>query len=555
LSWKTTLPAEASPESPTARVVVVSADCTTASSQTPMLAPAFLVAHARAEPIVRERIEFDIRQFSVFEAIEGILEQLLAKPYDVVGFSCYVWNLAVYEQLIPLVRQMRPDAVLMMGGPQILNQEEEIFDAFPELDVLVYRDGEPAFRDLMIELASGRRNWAAVGGVRVRGGGSVTDTRARKQTVRFADIASPYLDRVITGRHDNLYLETYRGCPYTCAFCAWGGDEGPMNDLLPLERVRGELELVHAMGAHTLGFFDANFNQPPARAEAIFDMILERPQFKIVGMSVFAQTMREELAAKMSRVAATMIGVGLQSSDPEVNMVMKRRFRDEKMIAGVQRLRQHGLNFVLQVIIGLPGDTYDSIASSIEYALALQPSSVDVFRLMVLPGTEYRRRAEEFKLVYSRRPYHYVVSTCSMSAPDINRAERMGQAVGVFYNRPETRQEMFRQMAETHESVVSWGDAMGTFVESFDLLDRTELRKGDLIRAKDVPYLLKIQSDFQRFRTELSIKAASRQSRPAPRANLAPPPAASSSPAAAVPAVTMGSPSPAGTHPMILVRR
>jgi len=226
--------------------------------------------------------------------------------------------------------------------------------------------------------------------------------------------------------------------------------------------------------------------------------------------------MREELAAKMSRVAM-MIGVGLQSSDPDVNIVMKRRFRDEKMIAGVKRLRQHGLEFVLQVIIGLPGDTYESIAASIEYALALEPPTIDVFRLMVLPGTEYRRRADEFKIVYSRRPYHYVVSTCTMSPADINRAERMGQAVGVFYNRPETRQVMYQQMAQRGESVISWGDAMGTFIEHFRLLDRVELRKGDLIRAKDVAYLLKLQSDFERFRVELAVKAAWQQSRPAER--------------------------------------
>ena len=132
--------------------------------------------------------------------------------------------------------------------------------------------------------------------MRVRTASGIVDTRARKKTVHFAEIASPYLDRVITGRHDNLYLETYRGCPYTCAFCAWGGDEGPMNDLLPLDRIRGELNVVRDMGAHTLGFFDANFNQPPARAEAIFDMILEIPQFKIVGMSVFAQIIAPRVA-------------------------------------------------------------------------------------------------------------------------------------------------------------------------------------------------------------------------------------------------------------------
>jgi hypothetical protein len=171
-------------------------------------------------------------------------------------------------------------------------------------------------------------------------------------------------------------------------------------------------------------------------------------------------------------------------------------------------LKKYGLDFVLQVIVGLPGDTYESIASSIEYALAHEPPTIDVFRLMVLPGTEYRRRTEEFKLVYSPRPYHYIVSNYSMDAAQINRAERMGQAINVFYNRPTTRKQMLQQAAENGESVVTWGEAMGTFIESFGLLDRTELRKGDLIRDKDPTSLLKILSDFRRFRAELSVRTA-----------------------------------------------
>jgi radical SAM superfamily enzyme YgiQ (UPF0313 family) len=236
-------------------------------------------------------------------------------------------------------------------------------------------------------------------------------------------------------------------------------------------------------------------------------MLLERNRFKTVGMSIFAQSMKEELAAKMARVH-TMMGVGLQSSDFGVNATMRRRYREEKMVSGIRMMKQHGLNFVLQVIIGLPGDSYETVASSIEFAISHAPPTIDVFRLMVLPGTEYRRRAEEFELVYSPRPYHYVVSNCSMGPAEINRAERMGQAINVFYNRPATRQEMLRQLEENQESVIVWGEAMGTFIDSFGLLDRAELRKGDLIRGKDDSQLLKILSDFRRFRAELSVRAA-----------------------------------------------
>ena len=237
-------------------------------------------------------------------------------------------------------------------------------------------------------------------------------------------------------------------------------------------------------------------------------MLLEDDVIQMIGMSVFAQSMRDDLAARMSQ-RTTLIGVGLQTTDYQVNQLMKRRFRDEKMIAGVQMMKKYRLNFVLQLIIGLPGDTLASIANSIKYTLSLEPPTIDVFRLMVLPGTEYRRRAEEFELVYSHRPNHYIVSNQSMTPEEINRAERMGQALNVFYNMPNTRHEMYRQVAENHESIIHFCDAIGTFIENFQLLDREELRRGDIIRSVDQAYLMRILWDFERFRGELVRKVAS----------------------------------------------
>lgn len=510
-SWQTIIRAEdpAQGQDPL-RVLVVSVDCTDEASRTPMLAPAFLVAHARRDPLVRRRVDFHIRQFSAQEPVEVMIEEILGVGAAVIGFSCYVWNYTVLEQMIPILKRLRPETLIVLGGPQVLNQEHEVFAAMPDVDLLVYRDGEPAFADLVRQLAEGTRDWTAVGGALVRTPGGVVDTLAAKRTLKFAEVASPYLDGIITGRHDNLFMETYRGCPYSCAFCAWGGDEGPMNDLLPLERVKAELEVMRGMGAFTLGFFDSNFNQPPSRSESIFDAILAAEEFKVVGLSVFAQTLKESLAAKLA-TRATFIGVGLQSSDVAVNALMTRHFVNEKMVAGLNLLQKHRINYVMQVIVGLPGDTYQSIVSTLRYALEFEPPTLDAFRLMVLPGTEYRRRAGELGLVYEQRPYHYVISHNTMSVSEINRAERMAQALSLFYNLASTRREMFRLARDHRESVVDLCEALGTFIESFALFDRAELRKGDIIRTKDEAYLLKILQDFAKFRHDLGREMARRQ--------------------------------------------
>jgi anaerobic magnesium-protoporphyrin IX monomethyl ester cyclase len=506
LSWRTTLRPDGAASH---RVLLVTIDCTDKASESPMLAPAFLVAHARAEPLVRQRVEFEIRQFSAEEALEAIIEEIIAREYDAIGFSCYVWNYAILEQLLPILRRLRPSALLILGGPQLLDQEEVVARQIPEVDLLVWRDGEVAFRDLMVELASGRRDWPSVGGVVARAGAAVVDTRSRRRTVPFAEIASPYLEGVITGTHPNLFMETYRGCPYSCAYCAWGGDEWS-NDALPLDRVKREIEAIRGMGAHSIGFFDANFNQPPDRADAIYDALLAAGGFPMVGMSIFAQTLRPSLVERM-KDTHTLIGVGLQSSDAGVNRIMHRHYRDQKMSAGLELLRERRVHYALQVIVGLPGDTYQTIAETLRYAVSFEPPTLDAFRLMVLPGTAYRRRAEELQVIYAPRPYHYVVSHCSMSAAEINRAEQTAQALSLFYNLPGTRAEMARQAAENGETVVQWSEAMGGFLEGFRLIDRTELRKGDLIRTKDEALLLQIAKDFRRFRAELSVKQAYRE--------------------------------------------
>jgi hypothetical protein len=135
----------------------------------------------------------------------------------------------------------------------------------------------------------------------------------------------------------------------------------------------------------------------------------------------------------------------------------------------------------------------------------MSPPTLDAFRLMVLPGTEYRRKAAELEVVFEPKPYHYIISHYTMSAQEINRAERMAQAMSIFYNLKSTRQEMFRQAREGNERVVDFCDSIGVYMDHFNLVDRAELRKGNLIREKEEDDLLEILRDFEHFRNDLRM--------------------------------------------------
>ncbi len=508
-SWQTKISAESGKESNNRkRILLVTIDWSREMSQTPMLGPTLLIANSRRDQKIRSNVDFEIRQFSTEHPTEEIIEEVLANKYDAIGFSCYVWNYSILQQVIPIIKQVHPETLIIVGGPELLEQEEEIMQRIPAIDVIVYKDGEIAFIDLLHQIISGKNDWASVRGILARKNGDFIDTYLQRKSLRYEDTASPYLEGIITGEHSNLFMITYRGCPGRCAYCAWCGNEMNKLELLPMERVKKELDLITQMGAKSIGIFDSNFNHPPERASQIFDLILEYDQINLVGNHLYAQSVKQDLVQKMSKVN-TIVGVGLQTTDPDTNKLMKRQLHIDKMSGGIQLIKQHDINFVLQMIIGLPGDTYDSIASTLNYAMRFRPPKIDAFRLMILPGTEYRRRADEFDIIYEPHPDYHIISHHSMNASEINRAERMAQALTIFYNQPKTREAMYRMARENNESIVQFADAIGKFIQTFNLLDKKELRKGDIVRAQDEIYLLNVLSDFERFRKELLSKSKS----------------------------------------------
>lgn len=492
---------------PLRRVLLVSVEWSDEVSKTPMLGPAILVAHARRNPLVRRQVEFEICQFSLEQTLEKVIERISAKPYDLIGFSCYIWSYYWFEQIIPIVRALNPKAVLIMGGPQVFDVEEEVLRRIPQLDIVAVREGETAFAEVVMKIVRGERDWSTIGGLVFRTGEELVDTRSGKRFLPFEAVASPYIEGVIDGPHHNFYLGTYRGCPYRCAYCIWGGVDQHKLDQLSLDRVRRELAIAKSLGADTLGFFDPVFNLPVGRAREIFDLILEMEQFRIVGTSLFAQTLTDDLAQRLGKVKS-LVGVGLQSQSEITNRIMNRPFNDGRMSRGIELMRKYGLYFALQLIIGLPGDTLASIKQTLEYAVSLRPSIIDAFRLMVLPGSRYRATAESLNMVYEPHPFHYIICHHSMNPEEINQAERMAQALALFYNFPRTREIVFQTIQESGESITDFSYAVGTFIEDFHLLNREDLRQGDVIRKKNEKYLFEILESFKKFRYELAGKLA-----------------------------------------------
>src|SRR5262249_20162588 len=134
---------------------------------------------------------------------------------------------------------------------------------------------------------------------------------------------------------------------------------------------------------------------------------------------IWAEFVDEELASLMRDANFQFLEVGLQSTDDTALATAERRLRRQRFVAGIEHLKAFKLQFELQLIYGLPGETSESFRTSLNFAMALDPPELVVFPLMVLPGTELWRKAKGLQLEFDAHPPYFVRSHYSMSAEDI----------------------------------------------------------------------------------------------------------------------------------------
>jgi hypothetical protein len=167
---------------------------------------------------------------------------------------------------------------------------------------------------------------------------------------------------------------------------------------------------------------DPVFNLNAARAKEICRFIAEHNPRRIpFHTEVWAEFIDDEMAELFARANFTFIEVGLQTSDHAVLELVERRFKRQQFLEGIGFLKAHQLDFELQLIAGLPGETLETFRTSLNFAASLAPPQMSVFDLMILPGTELWRKAESLGIAFDPDPPYEVRSHATMSAADIAR--------------------------------------------------------------------------------------------------------------------------------------
>lgn len=354
-------------------------------------------------------LEFDINQ-----QIPQILEEILAANPKIVGLGVYIWNAAQSAILAANLKRLRPDILLVLGGPEVSHETEQ--QQITECaDYVITGEADLAFAELCDNLLAGRRPLLKI---------------IHAQLPEFSKLRLPYeLYDEKDIAHRVVYVEASRGCPFKCEFCLSSLDVPVRN--VPLEAFLGEMQKLLDRGLRQFKFVDRTFNLNLNISRAILEFFLQRyTPGLFLHFEMIPDRLPEALRQWIAQFppAALQFEIGVQTFNEEVATRISRRQDNAKLEANLRFLRADtGVHVHADLIAGLPGETLESFAAGFDRLVGLKAQEIQVGILKRLRGTPIVRHNDAFAMVYSPTPPYEIMQNSTIDFPTMQRIRRFSR--------------------------------------------------------------------------------------------------------------------------------
>ena len=316
------------------------------------------------------------------------------KPY-IVAFSCYIWNITKTLEICKAIKE-KHNCIIVLGGPEVAYKPKDILEKHGFIDYVLSGEGEWTFPDFLDSLGG---DLSSVSGLTYKENGKIISVPEKEYT---ATPPSPYCEEFFEKLNGRItYIETSRGCPYSCAFCL-SGRCSPLR-FFDTENVKKDIIKLAQSGTQTVKFVDRTFNANAKRANEILLFIKENygkeiPQgvcfhFEIAGDILKDSTL--EILESMP-YGAVQLEIGIQSFNEETLKKINRKTNTEKLMQNIRKLISfNNMHIHIDLIAGLTGEDFESFKSSFNTAYSLGAHMLQLGFLKLLHGADMREDTEK----------------------------------------------------------------------------------------------------------------------------------------------------------------
>jgi len=415
-------------------------------------------------------VETVIREFTVNEPPERVLRTVAACEADAIAFSCYIWNVEATLRLASDLKKIRPETLIILGGPEVSFGTFELMERHTAVDFVVRGEGEATFPELVralrdagvtIQPAPLLEN---VAGITFRADGDIVATSERPPIADLGTIPSPFASGLVDLAKPLVYLETSRGCPFSCAFCMSSLEKGVRS--FPPQRIRNDLTLLMDAGVATVKLVDRTFNYDAGRADAVWEFIIAANSRSRFHFEIAADLLTDANLTLLHRVpaGAFRFEIGVQAGTDATLARVGRKSDLGRLFANVRRLvAETGVVVHLDLVAGLPAEDYPGFLASLQLLFdSLRPDDsrrgaesrppagagdtagtdggtgtnhfIQVELLKVLKGSPMRRIAAAQGYAFSDAPPYQILHTPWLSFADVCRIVSIARLLDLFFN-------------------------------------------------------------------------------------------------------------------------
>lgn len=375
-----------------------------------------------------------VKEFTINDRIEKILQEIIITEPNIVAFSCYIWNIEYVKKLSKLIKAVDEHIEIMYGGPEVS------FDCIEFLknnvgEYLIEGEGEQTFREF-VKAKINIENFSElckIKGMYLKENDDIV-FGGEREDMDINELPFPYdedenLDNKI------VYYEASRGCPFHCKYCLSSVTHGVR--FMNIERVKRDLDYFIRKKVKLVKFVDRTFNCNLNFAQAIWEYLIEcdtEATFHFE-MSIDLLTPQIIQILKQAPKGRLQFECGVQTTNEEVLKNINRYSKFDSIKQNVTAIRRNNnIKQHLDLIAGLPGEDFKSFKKSFDDVYSLKCEEVQLGFLKLLKGSPMRDEADTWGMRFSPYPPYEILKTDSISYKEIIQLKRTEAVFDKYYN-------------------------------------------------------------------------------------------------------------------------
>ena len=422
----------------------------------------YLKAHAQPE------YNPELAEYTIKDPSLNIITDLYKRKPKVLGFSCYIWNIEETIEVIQMYKKIDPNVVIIVGGPEVSYDVQYWLDRVKEIDFVVIGEGEITFKKLLKAIET-NNDFSNIGGIGFRQDDK-NIIRPQIEKIDLTTLPSPYhFEEDLPNLSNRIqYIETSRGCPFSCQFCLSSIEVGVR--YFNREVIKDDIRYMMANGAKIFKFVDRTFNISRSYAMDMFQFLIdEHVEGTVYQFEITGDIMRPEVIQFLNENAPKGLfrfEIGVQSTNDATNELVQRRQNFEKLSRTVNLVRDgNKIDQHLDLIAGLPEEDYHSFRKTFNDVFALKPEELQLGFLKMLRGTGVRLRAKEHDYAYMDYAPYEILGNNILSFEDIVRIKQVEDVLEKYWNDHRMDNTLEYIINEVFETPFDFFQLFGSFWE------------------------------------------------------------------------------------------